>query len=155
MNLREAIVEEARGWLCTPFQHRARVKGAGVDCIQLLADVYEAVGLVRGVALDRYPRDWFLHREDSRLVDGIARVAVPVTVPLPGDVALFQIGRAVAHAGIVVQWPQIIHASEAMGVVYEDVLRSPVLAQRFRAWYSMVEAARLRAAYLAEREVAA
>lgn len=145
MNLREAIVAEAEGWLRTPFKHRARVRGAGVDCIQLLVAVFESVGLIRGVDAGKYPPDWFLHRADDRLVRGIARVAIPVTVPQPGDIALFQIGRAVAHAGIVVQWPEIIHASEAVGVVREDVLRSAVLTQRFRAWYSIVDAARERA----------
>ena len=43
--LREAVVTEAASWIGTPFHHAARVKGAGVDCLMLLAEVYERAGV--------------------------------------------------------------------------------------------------------------
>ena len=46
---RQAVVAEALTWLGTPYHHRARVKGAGVDCGQLLAAVFEGAGVLRHV----------------------------------------------------------------------------------------------------------
>src|SRR5262249_43477037 len=43
---RAAVVAEAESWIGTPFHHAARVKGAGVDCLMLLAEVYERAGIV-------------------------------------------------------------------------------------------------------------
>lgn len=146
MTLREAIVFEARRWLGTPFHHGARVLGAGVDCVNLLAAVYEAVGLVRNVALPKYSPDWMLHRADDRLRDGLRRVAVKVDGdPEPGDIAVFQVGRAVAHAAIVVEWPLVIHADSRLKVVaLEDASRSALLASHFAGSWSIVAAARTR-----------
>lgn len=146
VSLRQAIVDEAARWLGTPFAHRQRVLGAGVDCAQLLAAVYESVGLLRGVDLGRYPRDWMLHQSDERYLDALERVAVPVTEPEPGDVAVFRVGRAVAHAGIVVSWPLIIHAQTGATVQRINVMEHGALLTRFAGWWSIVTAARLAAA---------
>lgn len=40
------IVEEARSWVATPYQHMGRVKGAGVDCSQHVIAVAVALGYV-------------------------------------------------------------------------------------------------------------
>jgi NlpC/P60 family putative phage cell wall peptidase len=42
---RAEIVQQARTWLGTPYQHQARCKGAGVDCIGLIASVAKELGL--------------------------------------------------------------------------------------------------------------
>jgi cell wall-associated NlpC family hydrolase len=42
---REAIVAEARDWIGTPFHHQAFRKGAGCDCIGLVAGVGLALGI--------------------------------------------------------------------------------------------------------------
>ena len=36
---RAAVVAEAIAWLGTPYHHRARIKGVGVDCAQLALGV--------------------------------------------------------------------------------------------------------------------
>jgi hypothetical protein len=43
---RLAVVEEARGWLGTPYHHMGRVRGAGTDCLMMLAEIYEAADVV-------------------------------------------------------------------------------------------------------------
>ena len=45
-DLRADIVAEARTWIGTPFQHQARLKGVGVDCVGLLIGVGRALELV-------------------------------------------------------------------------------------------------------------
>lgn len=44
-NLAERIVEEARSWKGTRFQHQGRIKGKGVDCAGFVALVAANVGL--------------------------------------------------------------------------------------------------------------
>ena len=63
---RAAVVACARQWLRTPYHHRGRVKGAGVDCAMLLAEVYAEAGLVAPLAIPHYPPDWHLHRDAER-----------------------------------------------------------------------------------------
>lgn len=43
--MRNRVIEEARAWIKTPYQHQGMVKGVGVDCVGLIA----AVGINTGV----------------------------------------------------------------------------------------------------------
>lgn len=42
---REDIVNEARTWIGTPFQHQGRVKGVGADCVGIIIGVARDLGL--------------------------------------------------------------------------------------------------------------
>ena len=39
MNQRQRVVAEAETWLRTPYHHMGRIKGGGIDCPTLLAEV--------------------------------------------------------------------------------------------------------------------
>lgn len=110
--LRSDVIREAMTWLGTPWHHRGRVKGVGVDCAQFLALVYEAAGAIAPVPEQHYPVDWHLSREEPRFLAEVRRHAVPVpeASALPGDVAMFNFGRHAAHGAIVLAWPRIVHA---------------------------------------------
>lgn len=41
----QAVIDEARAWLGTPYQHQARLKGVGVDCAGLLIGVARELGI--------------------------------------------------------------------------------------------------------------
>ncbi len=43
---RSRIVHAAKGWLCTPYHHRACVKGVGADCAMFPLAVYKECGLI-------------------------------------------------------------------------------------------------------------
>ncbi|MDQ7989014.1 MAG: NlpC/P60 family protein [Candidatus Dactylopiibacterium sp.] len=114
----ERILAAALLWLGTPYHHAARVRGAGVDCAQLLIAVYaEDLGLFPVPEVWDYPKDWMLHRAEERFMEALQAHADPVDEPLPGDVALWKFGRCFAHAGIVVGWPRILHADGHVGRV--------------------------------------
>lgn len=134
--IRSVIVEEARTWLRTPWHHRARVKGAGVDCANILCAVYHAAGLVPEIKLPPYPIDWHLHQNEPTFLHHLLHYARPVADGLPGDIAMFKYGRHAAHGSIVVEWPVVIHAyrDERM-VVLTNVSRSPDLAKRFAGFF--------------------
>ena len=144
---RLAVIEEARGWLRTPYHHMGRVKGCGADCLTLLAEVYEAAGVLPHIDVPFYPPDWNLHRDAERYLDGImqyAREVQPIESPgssagsapgtgtEPGNVAVFRFGRCFAHGAIVVAWPLLIHAWWNAGVVYGDGNRLPLAGRPVR-----------------------
>jgi NlpC/P60 family putative phage cell wall peptidase len=139
---RAAVIAEASEWIGTPYRHAQRVKGkeGGVDCLTLLAEVYERAGIVGHVEIPFYPMDWHLHRSAERYMDGLLRHACEVdpstdSGPQPGDVALFRFGRCFAHGGIVTAWPRLIHAWNGAGVVPVDA-DQPLLGGRPRRFFS-------------------
>lgn len=135
---RAGVVAEALSWRGTPFHHGARVKGAGVDCAQLLIAAFLAAG-VAAPAFERYPPTWFLHHSRERLLEVIraACVLAPRDGLLPGDIALFRFGRAVSHGAIVVEPDPltVVHAFAGRGVLVEKATAGTMLGRRIiGAW---------------------
>lgn len=138
MSTRDRIVAEAKSWIKTPFHHEARIKGAGVDCANLLIAVYSAVGLVPEFTPDHYPPDWHMHRDEPRFVKALLDYADPLPegeLPLPGDVAMFRYGRHEAHGSIVIAWPMIVHAWSDAGMVTTSEADTGPLAARLIGFY--------------------
>jgi len=108
---RADIVAEAMTWLRTPYHHQARKKGEAVDCAQLLFGIYvEALGLSPVFEIEDYPRDWMTHRDEERFLSYVTTRTAPVSVPQPGDIALYKVGRCFAHGAVVIDWPTVLHA---------------------------------------------
>lgn len=130
---RAAVVTEAESWIGTPFHHAARVKGAGVDCLMLLAEVYERAGVARHIEPPFYAPDWHLHQGAERYMEGLLHYARPIEgPPRPGDIALFRFGRTYSHGAIVSQWPRLIHAYWTIGVVWGDASLYPLKDREVR-----------------------
>ena len=135
---RAAVVQEALSWQGTPYHHAARIKGAGVDCGQILAAVFEAAGLVPHIEPDEYPGDWCCHRGEERYLGHVEQYAHRIEgPPLPGDIVLYQWGRCISHGAIVVAWPQVIHAYVRQGVILDDAVANSALASRQVGFWSV------------------
>jgi NlpC/P60 family putative phage cell wall peptidase len=132
---REHIIAEAQSWRRTPYHHRARVKGAGADCVTFLAAVYEAVGLLPHIEFPYYPPDWNLHRDEERYLLGLLDYAVLVSETLPGDVVMFQMGRTISHGGIWVGPDRFIHCWNPGGV--EEMQMDAYWWPRYRGTYRL------------------
>lgn len=121
---REAVVAEALSWQRTPYHHNARVKGSGVDCAMLLAEVYPKVvpHLVPPITPEHYPPDWHLHRSKERYLEYVLKNAteIPEAEAGAGDVVMFKFGRCFSHGAIIVKWPKIVHAYVGIGCQLED-----------------------------------
>lgn len=139
MDARQAIIQEARLWLGTPFHHQGRVRDAGVDCLQLLIGVYSAVGLIDALDVGHYSWDWHFHKSEERYLHGVAEYAKQVAQPLPGDVALFTFGHCASHAAIVIDWPLCIHAYHGQGVVETDAENGAELSGRLHSFWSILK----------------
>ncbi len=116
---RAALVAEARSWLGTPWHHRARVKGVGVDCAQFVVGVYSGAGLVDPIETGEYPRDWHIHKDVERFLTSVLPFAREIDegAVKPGDHVLCKIGRVFSHGFIVLDWPVGIHAAVNEGAV--------------------------------------
>jgi len=133
MSQRQRVVTEAETWLRTPYHHMGRIKGGGTDCLMLLAEVYEAAGVIRHLDVPFYPPDWNLHRDAERYVHGVMRYAREIGgSPQSGDVAVFKFGRCFAHGAIVVSWPRLIHAWCNAGAVFADGGQPPLIGRQVR-----------------------
>jgi NlpC/P60 family putative phage cell wall peptidase len=131
-DLRYRVVQEAQSWIGTPFHHAARIKGAGVDCLMLLAEIYQRAGVTGRIDPPFYVPDWHLHQGAERYMEGLLGHAREIAAPDTGDVALFRFGRTFSHGAIVTSWPRLIHAYWAVGVVWGDAALFPLAGRPVR-----------------------
>src|SRR5256714_15301219 len=109
MSQRRRVVAEAETWLQTPYHHMGRIKGGGTDCLMLLAEVYEAAGVIPHVDVPFYPPDWNLHRDAERYLQGLMRYAHEIGgAPQSGDGAGFQFCRCFADRATVTSSPPLV-----------------------------------------------
>lgn len=133
---RKKVVAEALTWQGTPYHHMGRVKGAGTDCGMLILQVFENCDLIPHIEIPFYPMDWALHRGEPKYLSWVTQYTKEVNrEPLPGDIIVHQYGRCISHGGIVVKWPQIIHAYRGIGVVLADADKGE-LAERQKGIFS-------------------
>jgi cell wall-associated NlpC family hydrolase len=133
---RDAVVAEALSWLRTPYHHRGRIKGVGVDCAQFPLQVYAACGLIELFDPGEYPPDWHLHRSEERYLNHVrshAHESEPTELA-PGDFVVFRVGRCFAHGAIVVAWPRIVHALVGQSVLLDEATTGRLAKSKMKAF---------------------
>jgi NlpC/P60 family putative phage cell wall peptidase len=137
---RRQVLNEARSWIGTPYHHGQCLKGIGVDCVWIMIAVYRTIGVVpRNYSPGSYTRDWYMHRHEELYLEGVKQYARPLPIgvpPLPGDVALYKIGRCVSHGAIIVDDEHVIHAYRKDKKVTMGLRREPNLANYFHSYWS-------------------
>lgn len=151
----QKVVAAARTWIGTPYHHLARVKGAGVDCGQLvIASFLESGTIDTDPSPGFYTCDWHLHRDEDRYLQTVekalvrrpgddersidARLIENSAYELPaGDVIVFKLGRTFSHGGIITQWPRFIHSYLPSGTVEEVDIRHTPMSERPARVYTM------------------
>jgi NlpC/P60 family putative phage cell wall peptidase len=116
----ETVAALARGWIGTPYRHRAATPGAGCDCLGLVRGVWRAFYGTEPETPPNYRPDWRDMGEGSALLDAAERVMVRAEgAPRAGQVVLFRLLRRAPprHCGIVVGEGRFVHAQERIGVV--------------------------------------
>lgn len=120
------IIDAARDWVGTPYQHQHRMKGVGCDCVNLVI----AVGLELGI-LDWTPEAFAKFRGYTRapnparmrLAMETFLVELPAgTPPEPGDIAWIGWARGLPMHLAIITGPTMIHAfSDARAVVEHGI----------------------------------
>lgn len=123
LQMRDRLLEVAREWVGTPYQHQAMLKGVGTDCVGLVigaameagvfalskAQVKEYAGygrLPNPVKMEKYLRKHLLPIADMEVLPGDVawiewRSGLPMHLALVGEKTLIHaasdIGKAVEH----------------------------------------------------------
>jgi len=113
---RQQIIEEARTWLDTRFQHQGRRKGMAVDCAGLIIGVAHEIGLLSGFDL----RDYSMNPDGVTMKATLEAQMMPIKYRdlRPGDVIHLAFEKLPQHVAIItsVKPFYIIHAdSQAAG----------------------------------------
>ncbi|MCZ4354192.1 peptidase [Roseovarius aestuarii] len=125
------IVNAARSWIGTPYQHQASVKGAGTDCLGLLRGVWREVLGGEPEVPPAYSMDWSEPARIEALWAAAKRHLHPKGLhdEAAGDVLLFRMrdGAVAKHLGIagcIGPDATFIHAYSGHAVV-ESPLSTP------------------------------
>lgn len=114
---REQVVAETETWIDTPYRGWSCLKGAGVDCGQIIYGVFRNCGLIPEI--NDLPRDYplfiGLHRASTEYVDLVLKYfrEIPESQVQPGDVVVWRLtgSKSFCHGAIVKSWPDyFIHA---------------------------------------------
>lgn len=134
---RIAVIEEAKTWLNTPYHNYGRIKGAGVDCAMLLAEVYERAGVITHIEPGYYSPQFGVHRSEEvfqRFVEAHAQITLN---PQPGDCVLYKFGRCFSHGAILITDTIIIHAVVQPGFVCYGDLDEADLINRKKHFFTV------------------
>lgn len=145
MVTRADVIRVVRSYVGTPFQHRGRVPGRGLDCAGVVICAARELGLVSpefdvppyGTAPDGDGMlDWcdrYMHR--------VAREQMQ-----PGDVLVLIADRDPQHLGVLTPYERtpgalaIVHASNSLSIMPRRVIETRLLFSRgmqFRAAYAL------------------
>ncbi|MGB0960582.1 MAG: peptidase [Halocynthiibacter sp.] len=133
------VVAATRGWIGTPYQHQASLKGVGTDCLGLLRGVWRELYGDEPERVPAYTQDWSEPSKEERLLAAAARNLRPRKegVRYVGDVLIFRMrtGSVAKHLGIQSELgdvPKFIHAYSGHGVVentFSEAWQSKLVAR--------------------------
>lgn len=109
--LKMLLCDIVKQWkaLKVPYEHRGTSRN-GCDCTGLIIGALKEMGFLKNYKLRNYPPDWNLHGGSGNyIVEEINKVADRTKSPGPGDVVLFNFGRCVSHAGLIIEHGLFIH----------------------------------------------
>jgi cell wall-associated NlpC family hydrolase len=103
---RRTVVEAAGGWIGTPYLYGGTTR-VGVDCSGFVLNVFRTI--------DRsMPRQ---SQDQASVGEG-----VDLSSARPGDLVFFNTsGAGVSHVGIMLDYPEFIHASTSRGVTVSSL----------------------------------
>ena len=127
-------VLEATSWLGTPHRDRIAIKGKGIDCLNLMREIYVAAGILPrfkfpyyntrlGVGLDYNVMEWAAGEVfyTTKVTNSQYRL---------GDLVIFRVGHQSNHVAVLLDAGQIYHSASGCGVrtdhleVVEDEIQS-------------------------------
>lgn len=134
---REKVIAEALTWVNTPYHPQARLKGVGVDCAMLLAEVYANAGIISPVAVGYYSPQFGMHRSEEVFLGFVTQHGVVTQDPQPGDCMLVRFGRCFSHGAILIEPTVVVHASKPAGRVIRSSINEAELIKRPRQFFTV------------------
>jgi cell wall-associated NlpC family hydrolase len=113
------LVAVARSWVGTPFFSNAAVKGHGVSCQMLVAEIYRECGVVPpDFSVPTGRTDWARANKRSVMepfIDGLPQFTSADRPAQAGDLLGFALGGCVHHLGVCIG-THFVHAIQDRGV---------------------------------------
>lgn len=135
---RAAVIAEALSWVGTPYHENARIKGVGVDCAMLLAEVVERAGVLPHIDPGDYAADFALHRSEEIFLGWLQRYATETETSRAGDVAVFKFGHCFSHGAILTDDDGgLVHAMKRDNAVVRSRLGEGFLAGRAVKFFTL------------------
>ena len=111
-----ALIDEARTWLGTPYHHQASIKRVGCDCVGFLAEVALTCEVITPQLRAQFPTDYSRQAAGQSLRRQLTGRLVPVAFDsrAPGDIVLMRFEIDPQHlAMLTARDPDyIIHCGE-------------------------------------------
>ncbi len=127
----DRLIFHAHKWVGTPFVAHAQIQGAGVDCVQLAAQIYIACKVMTDFKPPTYSLQEGKHAARSKVIQWVessgkftpvdwaseGRVTRVPDLFLPGDLLCFQFRqRIIHHVGVKLLRDSFIHVLEGRRV---------------------------------------
>ncbi len=133
----------AAGWIDTPWAPYSRVRGAGVDCVQLAGAIMIECGVIEEFTPPRYTIDGGVHLGESVVLGWLeASPAFELVTDdrRAGDVLVFRSARSAIehHVGVLLEGDRFVNAMPRYGVK-ERSLRDRTWSRLLRCAYRPVE----------------
>ncbi|MCL5099278.1 MAG: NlpC/P60 family protein [Candidatus Omnitrophica bacterium] len=140
----EVIIREAQSWLATPFRAHAKVKGDGVDCVNLALAIYQKAGILPAdIVFPPYHIGSGAHLDLSAVAQFViaTRLFRLATAPFKtGDLLGFNLGKVIHHVGIYIERDNFVHCCQKAGVIFSR-LDDPTWGKRLQAvWRPITKA---------------
>lgn len=119
--MNQDLVDNARDWLGTPWEHNQSEKGIAVDCVNFLA----AVAIESGLTIEPIPESYHRTSKDStELEDYLNRNFTKTKTGIieRNNIILYNFYGYYKHVAIAVNSNSIIHASFREGKVVEHTI---------------------------------
>jgi cell wall-associated NlpC family hydrolase len=135
---RKKVLETAGTWIGTPFEFGQRCRGAGVDCANFIAAVFEEAGVFKEEDWGFFGRDWHCNTTEEHYMMRLLRHAAKLPTNAsgqPGDIILAKVNsRIFNQSGIVAENGWIIQAYPGRGVC-RTKLSDPMWAGWEKAYF--------------------
>ncbi len=142
-----ALDKAARSWIGTPFAPHAMAKGAGADCVHVVAAIYIDLGVLKSFDPGNYALDEGSHLKASKVEQwfngrpefGLVGRDTPCA-PQPGDTLVFNLARVGHHVGLMLSAGDFLHVfAQQRRPVMTSNLRESFYARRIAAIYRPLE----------------
>ena len=112
------IEAAAESWVGTPFCENSCIKGGGVSCHLLPAEIYFEAGAMERIPIPEGSAGWASSQNTSLMVDWVERSGLfeEVKTPAAGDLLGFRLGHVVHHMGVMLSGGRMVHAVRTHGV---------------------------------------
>ena len=120
---KERLNAIAKSFLGTPHVNGGNIKGAGLDCCTLPAQIFQELDHKAFEILFGYSGDWYCKKDcDELLLPYLEKYCDRVDELQPGDVISYRWARAqYAHLAVYLGDNKLVHCQARVGVEITDV----------------------------------